>query len=230
MTDFFINHIENFSDYIHLWGFLIVFILMTVESSFIPFPSEVVMIPAGFMAVRGDMFFAMPWLDMTIIIFAGLIGSLLGAYINYFLSMKLGRPFLDKYGKYFLLSSETITRAEEIFLKYGDITTFVCRLLPVIRQLISIPAGFSKMPLKKFTYLTALGAGLWSAILAYIGYYLGSLAGDMSYRDLVYKGKDCLYDNFLWVLLALSIIIVCYGLIHRYIMKAKLNTCEIRKG
>ncbi len=220
MTDFFVNHIEHLASYMCLWGFLIVFFLMTVESSFIPFPSEVIMIPAGFMAFRGELFFHTPYIDIIIVILAGLLGSILGAYINYYLSMKLGRPFLFKYGKYFFISPDTIKRAEEIFLKYGDITTLICRLLPAIRQLISIPAGLSKMPLKKFTYLTALGAGVWSAILAYIGYYLGSLATDMTYKELVHKGKDCLHDNFLWIIFSVVTIVIIYGLIHHFIMKS----------
>ncbi len=224
MTDFLnflIENIEQFAKYAHLWGFLIVFILMTVESSFIPFPSEVVMIPAGFMAFRGELFFENPILDLTIVIICGLLGSIIGALINYYLSLKLGRPFLYKFGKYFFLSPETIERAEEIFKEYGDITTFVCRLLPAIRQLISIPAGLSKMPLGKFTFFTGLGAGIWSILLAGMGYYFAHLAGDMSYGDLVHKGKNLLHDNFLWLLLGVGIIIVIYIFVHKKIMHKK---------
>ena len=112
MKEFLIDHIEYAAAYAHIWGFIIVFALMTVESSFIPFPSEVVMVPAGFMACRGELMTGLPLLDLTIIILCGVLGSLAGAYVNYFLAMKLGRPVLHKYGKYFFLSPATINRAE----------------------------------------------------------------------------------------------------------------------
>jgi len=219
MTETLIGHIEQIAAHAHLWGFLIVFVLMTIESSFIPFPSEIVMVPAGFLAYRSEMLFGNPMLDLIIAILCGVAGSILGAYINYYLSLKLGRPILHKYGKYVFLKVETIERAEEIFNKYGDITTFICRLLPAIRQLISIPAGLSKMPLGKFTFYTTLGAGLWTALLAGLGYYFASLTGDMTYKELVYKGKDSLHDNYIWILLFILVIIVIYILAHKTIMK-----------
>jgi len=227
MTDFLITYVEMATTYAPVWGFLIVFFFMTVESSFIPFPSEIVMIPAGFMAYRSELSFSSPFVDLTAVIIFGLLGSILGAYINYFLSLKLGKPFLEKYGKYFFLSPAVIARAEEIFLKYGDITTFVCRLLPGIRQLISIPAGVSKMPLPKFTLFTALGAGIWSAILAGIGFYLASLTkGKPSYSDLIHDGKDYLHANFIWIALALLILCTIYIFVHKIILKEKKQIKE----
>ncbi len=219
MTDILVGYIEQIAAHAHLWGFLIVFVLMTIESSFIPFPSEVVMVPAGFLAYRGELLFGNPMLDLIIVILCGVLGSIVGAYINYYLSLKLGRPILYKYGKYFFLKPETVERAEEIFNKYGDITTFVCRLLPAIRQLISIPAGLSKMPLRKFTFYTTLGAGIWTALLAGTGYYLASLASDMTYKELVHKGKDFLHEQYLWILLFVVTIIIIYILTHKIIMK-----------
>ena len=120
MTEFLIEHIEWAMKYAYLWGFLMVFILMTIESSFIPFPSEVIMIPAGFMASRGELTFGHPQIDILIVFLCGLAGSLVGAYINYYLAMFLGRPFLYRYGKYFLIKPDMLSRAEEIFLKYGS--------------------------------------------------------------------------------------------------------------
>ena len=189
MTDIIAGHIEFAASHAVVWGFIIIFIFMTIESSFIPFPSEVVMIPAGFLAYRGALTTGIPWLDLVLAVFFGLLGSLAGAYVNYYLSVWLGRPFLHKYGRYFFLSEEHLDRAEEIFRKYGDIATFVCRLLPAIRQLISIPAGLSRMPLGRFTLFTGLGAGIWTAILAGIGWYLAHLAGDMSYLGLPRSGQ-----------------------------------------
>lgn len=220
MTELLVNHMEFAVSHAHFWGFLIVFILMSVESSFIPFPSEVIMIPAGFMAYRAELTFGIPGLDLSIVILCGIIGSLLGAYVNYYLAMKLGRPLLHRYGKYFLLSPPTIERAEEIFNEYGDITTFVCRLLPAIRQLISIPAGLSKMPFLRFTLFTALGAGIWSAILAAIGFYFGSLSENMTYREMVFKGKDFIHENLVWLVLGLAVIVFIYALVHHHIMKS----------
>ncbi len=220
MTDFCVQYIEWGVQHARFWGFLFVFLFMTIESSFIPFPSEVVMIPGGFLAYRHELLFASPFTDSFIVIICGTAGSLLGASINYFLSLKLGRPFLFKYGKYFFLQPPTIERSEEIFNKYGDITTFVCRLLPAIRQLISIPAGLAKMPLLRFTIFTILGAGIWSVILVLTGYYFASIASDMSYAELVSNGKNLVHDNFPFLLLGLGVIIFVYILVHNRIMKS----------
>ena len=173
-------HIQFFADQVQAMPLLIfVFILffMAVESSFIPFPSEVVMIPAGFLAYRYEL---LPgcgaWGGLIAAVLCGLAGSMIGAYVNYYLSAWLGRPFLHKYGKYFFLKEQALDRAEEIFRKYGDMVTFICRLLPAIRQLISIPAGLSRMNILRFSLYTGAGAGLWSAILAGIGFYFGKIA------------------------------------------------------
>ncbi len=219
MTEALAGHIQQIASHAHLWGFLIIFILMAIESSFIPFPSEIVMIPAGFLAYRGELTFGNPIVDLTVAVLCGVIGSIAGAYANYYLSLKLGRPILHKYGKYFFMKIETIERAEEIFNKYGDITTFVCRLLPAIRQLISIPAGLSKMPLGKFTFYTTLGAGLWTALLAGIGYYFASRTADLTYKQLVFKGKDYLHEHYLWIVGFIAAIIVIYIITHKTIMK-----------
>ena len=220
MTEILAGHIEQFAVHAHYWGFLMVFFFMAVESSFIPFPSEIVMIPAGFMAARSELLFGTPPVDAAMAVQCGTLGSLLGAYVNYYLSLLLGRPILLRYGKYVFLKPDTIESAEAVFRKYGDITTFVCRLLPAIRQLISIPAGLSKMPLGKFTFYTALGAGIWSAVLAGIGWYLASLAGDMTYRDMVFKGRDILKAHFLWIILGAAVAVAVYAAAHMAVSKA----------
>lgn len=220
MTQFFIQYIEWGVQHAYLWGFLFVFLLMTIESSFIPFPSEIVMIPAGFLAYRNELLFSSAITNLLVVIFCGTLGSILGAYINYFLFLKLGRPFLYRHGKYLFLSPSSIARAEEIFNRHGELTTFVCRLLPGIRQLISIPAGLAKMPLSRFTLFTFLGAGLWSAILALTGYYLASLASNMSYAELVLNGRDYIRSHLPWLIFGLSIIIVIYVFLHQKIMGA----------
>ena len=221
MVDVIAGHIEFAASHAAVWGFIIIFVFMTIESSFIPFPSEVVMIPAGFLAYRGALTTGIPWLDLILSIVFGLLGSLAGAYVNYYLSVWLGRPFLHKYGKYFFLKEETLDRAEEVFREYGDLATFVCRLLPAIRQLISIPAGLSKMNLGRFTLFTGLGAGIWVIILTLIGVYFGHLAGDMSYVDMVRKGKDLIADNYIWILIGLVVFTLAYFWVHKRIMKRK---------
>ena len=148
------------------WGYLGIFITMAIESSFIPFPSEVILIPAGYLAYQGDM-------ELSFIFISALMGSMLGAFINYFLAYFVGRAFLLRYGKYFFISHETLLKMESYFKVHGAISTFTGRLIPGIRQLISIPAGLSKMDLRVFSLYTAFGAGAWSLILIALGYILG---------------------------------------------------------
>lgn len=147
--------------------------LMTVESSFVPFPSEVVIPPAVFVAANPE---SASGMRIWLIVLVGTIGALIGAFINYFLSRWLGRPiiyaFVDsRLGHMLMLSGEKMERAEAYFNKHGNLSTLVGRLVPVVRQLISIPAGLAKMNIGAFTLYTALGALLWNTILAIIGYY-----------------------------------------------------------
>ena len=143
-----------------------------------------------------------------------------GALINYYLALYLGRTALHKYGKYFFLKEQHLDRAEEIFRKYGDLATFVCRLLPAIRQLISIPAGLSRMSLGRFSFFTALGAGIWTAILALIGWYFGHLAGNMTALEMVNRGKELLHKHYAWILLFLAVFTVGYFLVQHLVMRS----------
>ena len=221
MIDMLASHLDQISVYAPVWGFLFIFFFMAVESSFIPFPSEIVMIPAGFMAARGELTFHSAYPDLTVAIIVGLLGSLAGAYVNYFLSVWLGEPFLRKYGRWFFLKPAALDRAIELFNRYGRLATFVCRLLPAIRQLISIPAGIAKMPLGAFTFFTGLGAGIWTAVLALVGFWLGRTAGDISYPELVHRGKAYLDDNLIWVIVAVSILIAVHVVVSKIVMKGK---------
>lgn len=144
--------------------------LMTVESSFIPFPSEVVIPPAAYIASKPE-----SDLNIFLVVLFGTIGALIGAYINYFLAMFLGRPVIykladSKFGKAMLLSGDKVKHAEDYFNKHGKTSTVAGRLIPAVRQLISIPAGLAKMNLLTFTIYTTIGAGAWNVILALLGY------------------------------------------------------------
>lgn len=147
-------------------GYAGIVIMMFLESSFVPFPSEVVMIPAGYLAFKGEM-------NLIIAILCGIIGSLSGALFNYYLAIKLGRPLLIRYGTYVMFNEDTMSRMESFFKRHGHISTFIGRLIPVIRQYISLPAGLANMNLVIFSLYTSLGAGIWVIILALLGYYIG---------------------------------------------------------
>lgn len=151
------------------WG---VFFLMTIESSFIPFPSEIIIPPAAYLASQGEY-------NVYLVVLFGVLGTLLGALINYFLALKLGRSIVyalleTKLAKLLFLNKDKIKKSEDYFLQYGNISTFIGRLVPAVRQLISIPAGFSKMNLRNFLFYTSLGSTIWVSILAVLGYQLGA--------------------------------------------------------
>lgn len=157
---------QDLVDLIFDWGYVGIFLLMAIESSFIPFPSEIVLIPAGYLASKGEM-------SISLIFAAALAGSMIGAFVNYYLALLLGRRLLVKYGKYFFIKESALEKMEDFFGKHGAISTFTGRLIPGIRQLISVPAGLSKMSLVKFSIYTALGAGLWAMILILLGFIIG---------------------------------------------------------
>ncbi len=228
MTEILASHIEQIASYAPIWGFALIIFFMTVESSFIPFPSEVVMIPAGFLAWRGELTCQLPWLDLTLALLAGLGGSLAGAYINYYLARKLGRPFLHKYGKYLFLPEPTLNRAEEIFREYGELATFLCRLVPAIRQLISIPAGLSSMNLRRFTLFTALGAGLWCLVLLLMGAYFGHLTQEMTYLEMIRQGSEMLQKNTAWIILAAALLVLIYLAVHKRVMHSNTQSQEVK--
>lgn len=147
-------------------GYLGIFLLMAMESSVLPVPSELIMPPAGYLVQQGKM-------NMWLVITSGTLGSLAGAYANYFVAKLLGRPLLLKYGHYLLINEEKFTKVEKFFLQHGEVSTFVGRLLPVIRHLISLPAGLASMSHIKFSVYTLTGALIWVSALAWLGFWLG---------------------------------------------------------
>jgi len=140
--------------------------LMAIESSILPLPSELVMPPAGYWIAKGKM-------SLPIVLVCGTAGSVIGALVNYWVAQLLGRAFVRRFGRYVLLSERSLERAERYFAAHGEISTLVGRLLPVIRHLISIPAGVARMPLARFVSYTAVGAFAWCSVLTGIGYFLG---------------------------------------------------------
>lgn len=179
-------------------------VLMAIESSFIPLPSEVVMPPAGYLAAQGRM-------DPVLAVLAGTLGSVLGALFNYWFAIVVGEPFLRRYGKYFLVSAHHLDRAESFFARHGEISTFIGRLVPVVRQLISIPAGMARVPLGRFVAFTALGAGIWCAVLVYIGWFVGR------HEATLVEGVVQAYSTraFLYMVPVLILVVIGYVVWHR---------------
>ena len=175
-------------------GYPGVFLLMAMESSVIPVPSELVMPPAGYLAQQGEM-------NIIFAILCGTFGSLLGAYVNYFAARHLGRPLLLKYGKYVWITEEKFAKVEKFFLKHGEISTFLGRMLPVVRHLISLPAGLAGMNHLRFSFYTLLGAGIWVTVLTYIGYFIGEN------RELIMRYS---HQALAVVLLCSAVIIAVY--------------------
>lgn len=147
-------------------------LLMAIESSFIPFPSEIVVPPAAYKAYHGE-------LNIYLVVLFATIGAEIGALVNYYLAKYLGRPIVYKFaesriGRMCLLNAKKVEKAEDYFKQHGALSTFIGRLVPAVRQLISIPAGLANMHLGKFMLYTGLGAGAWNIILALLGYFIGS--------------------------------------------------------
>ena len=187
-------------------GYAGVVLLMALESSFVPFPSEVVVPPAGYLASKGEM-------NLFLVILAGTVGSILGALLNYWIASRFGRDFLLKYSKYFFIDKEKFDKFEVFFNTHGEITKFVGRLIPVIRQYISFPAGLVRMDLKKFIFYTGLGAAIWCTILAYVGYFVGNNI------DIIKENVDHI---MIFVFPALFLLVALY--VVRYKLKKRRET------
>ncbi len=194
-------------------NYFTVALLMTIESTFIPLPSEVVVPFAAYKAAQGD-------LNVFLVVLFGTIGALTGSLINYTLSYYLGRPIVyafaeSKAGKLFLLSKEKVQHAETYFLKNGKTSTFIGRLIPGIRHLISIPAGLAKMNLRDFVLYTFVGAGIWNVILAIIGYYL-------------YEMREQIFPYLEYFLYLLGVVFIIYLIITIRKNNKNKNTSETK--
>jgi membrane protein DedA with SNARE-associated domain len=194
--DLALNYLAGLIDKIGYFG---IFIGMFLEASFVPIPSEIIIVPAGILVAEGIM-------KMYLVILSGTLGSLFGSLFNYFLAISLGRSILFKIGKYFFIKTTTIIKIEEYFEKHGEISTFIGRLIPVLRQYISLPAGIARMNLKKFCLYTTLGSAIWVTILAYLGFLIGDN------RDLL---KEYLGLIVLLCLVLCAIAAIVYVYLHK---------------
>lgn len=190
-------------------NYLTIMLLMTIESSFIPFPSEVVIPPAAYMAAANGN------LNVYLVVLFGTIGALLGALINYGLAYSLGRPIVHRFarsrmGGFLLLSEEGIIKAEQYFVKHGNVSTLIGRLVPGIRQLISIPAGLAKMKMAPFMLFTAIGASVWNIVLAAIGWYAESVVP----QDQLMTYVESYSKPIGYLILALVLAVLAYMTIH----------------
>ncbi len=202
MISFILTPIHFVLDFIHtvavamlvlidMFGYWGIIFLMSIESSFIPFPSEVIVPAAGYLASQGTM-------NIYLVVLSSIVGSLIGAYVNYFLGLTIGRKILYSL-KIPFLKVEYIQFSERFFANHENMAVFIGRLVPVVRQYISFPAGFVRMSLLRFTIFTALGAGIWSSILAYIGYYFGN-------NQEAFTAHLDKYSNWAFVFITLAVI------------------------
>jgi membrane protein DedA with SNARE-associated domain len=163
ITEFLVRNVLGF---FNETGYISVFILMTMESMIFPVPSEAVLPPAGLLVAQSRFSFPM-------VVVAGTLGSIVGSWVSYVIGYYGGKPFVDKFGRYFLLNRRDLEISERFFNRRGDVTILLCRFIPVVRHLISLPAGFGKMNILTFSLYTIIGAGLWNSFLTYVGYRWG---------------------------------------------------------
>ncbi len=187
--------------FVHDLGYLGIFIMTFLESTIVPIPAEVTMVPAGYLIYQGKMHF---WYVFV----ASILGTVMGSLCNYYIAMRYGRPLLVRFGKFFLLTEKKIDKLDRFFAQHGEISTFTGRLIPGLRHFISLPAGLTRMDLKKFCFYTALGGGIWMAILIGAGYWIG--------------GNEALLNKYLPRLVKGSIVLAIAIIgIYLYISKRK---------
>lgn len=190
-------------------GYLGIFVMMLIESSIFPLPSEVVMIPAGYLCAKGEM-------HLLVVIVLGTFGSIAGALLNYYLAVKLGRKLILKYGHYVFFKPETLEKVELFFKTHGSFSTFTGRLIPVIRHYISLPAGLARMNLGLFCFYTGFGAGIWVSVLTFLGYFFG-------------QNEALLNEHLHTVSIAILVFIVIFGAIYVWLHQKKERKKRAKK-
>ncbi|MCM2277894.1 MAG: DedA family protein [Oligoflexia bacterium] len=196
------------------WGYWGVFLLMAMESTIIPVPSEIVMPPAAFWAAQGKMSFAG-------VVLAGTVGSYVGSVLNYWFSMAIGLPLLRRYGKYFLVPEKKLEMAQAWVSRYGVPGIFVARLLPVVRHLISIPAGILRMPFWAFSAATIVGAGLWCWVLAWFGQEV--IGGHPELLQSPEAMMSVIKAKLLWFVVA----VVLFGALYGFVLWFKARSAKV---
>ncbi len=203
--------IETWFQWVHDWGYLGVIILMAMESSIFPVPSELVIPPAAILAAQGGS------MTLTGVVLAGTFGSWLGSAITYWVALVVGRPIVMRYGSYFFLPPDKVERAERFMHRYENGGIFFARLLPVLRHLISIPAGIIRMGFLRFSALTTIGAAIWCAVLAWLGGRVGTTLAPAQMEALkLGKGVDlgalihAVKHEAIWIILAVVLVCALY--------------------
>ncbi|AZL15571.1 DedA family protein [Rickettsiales endosymbiont of Stachyamoeba lipophora] len=164
--DFILISLEWLVDFAHKTGYVGVFLMTFLESTFLPIPSEITMIPVGYLIYQGEM-------SMWAVILTSILGTVLGSLLSYYIAYRYGRKLLLDYGSYLFMNDEKLAKIEKFFNKHGAISTFTGRLIPGLRHFISFPAGLAKMNLASFSLFTALGGGFWMTTLLFVGYFIG---------------------------------------------------------
>jgi membrane protein DedA with SNARE-associated domain len=200
-------------EHLNYW---VITLLMAIESSFIPFPSAVVVPPAAYLAASGSQ------LNVFLVVLCATIGALIGAIVNYALARYLGRPIIyrfanSRFGHMCLIDEEKVRMAEEYFDRHGALGTFVGRLVPAVRQLISIPAGLSRMSISRFLLYTTLGAGAWNCILAALGWWMYSFVPENQLESKIMEYGDYIK----YAILALVVLAILYFIVRHFMKKGK---------
>ena len=203
-------------------GYTLIFLLMAVESSFIPFPSEIVVPPAAYFACSGA---SHANINVVMVVVVATLGALIGACVNYLISMFIGRPVIygfanSRIGHMCLIDAEKVEKSEKYFASHGAVSTFLGRLIPGIRQLISIPAGLARMNFVKFCVFTSLGAGIWNVALAVLGWWLSTFVAEPDlYAQLEANNKYLTYAGF--ALFGVIVLYIAYKGLKAKPMKTK---------
>ncbi len=193
-------------DFVHELGYFGVFLMTFLESTILPVPSEITMIPVGYLIFQGKMLF-WPVLILSV------LGTVAGALVNYYFAMRIGRPLLIRFGKYFLLSEKKVDKLDRFFSRHGEISTFTGRLIPGLRHFISLPAGLTRMNIKKFCFYTSLGGGIWMLTLIATGYWIG--------------GNQALLHHYMpWIIRSAIMIVIVIVLLYVYLGRRRVRNYD----
>ena len=214
------HYVEMWFAWVEHGGYWAIFVLMIMESSVIPVPSEIVIPPAAFLAAQGR-------LSMAGVIIAGTIGSYIGSALSYWISLWVGRPLIARYGKYFFMNEDKVARAERWLVRYEAGGIFFARLLPVIRHLISIPAGILRMNFTVFSLMTVLGAGIWCSVLAYFGNLAYRVQPDLLDATHPENMVKFIKEHSHWIVIGVAALAALYFLMLRLTEKPTVDNTPV---